>query len=344
MARRGGSCGSWEWVHHGHLPPLRGVRGVRRGQLVPLAGGQLAALGAKLAATRAANWAGRSAREWAESVGGPRAAELAAAAIRVSTYVADLDRLPAALALGQLRLGLRGVSYLDGGWSTLVEGLAAACVEAGVDLRRHVEASAVTAGPTEWAVATTGGETITASAVVVAVGGPAAARRLLPVDPGWGELGPPVTAACLDLGLAGARPPVVFGLDQPWYLSPHCPPGDLAPEGGALVHVMRLGARDPRRDRAELVDLARTAGVEDGNVVEDRFLARMVVTHLLPAPEQGLSGRPPVAAGTRGLFVAGDWVGGRGWLADAAMASGRRSGLLAAKVPAPGRAAPTRAA
>jgi hypothetical protein len=34
------------------------------------------------------------------------------------------------------------------------------------------------------------------------------------------------------------------------------------------------------------------------------------------------------------LYLAGDWVGPSGWLSDAAMASGRRAGLLAAGAPA----------
>jgi len=114
-----------------------------------------------------------------------------------------------------------------------------------------------------------------------------------------------VTAACLDLGLRGDRPPVVFGLDEPWYLSPHSPPGDLAPPDGAVVHALRYGARDARSDRAELVELARTAGVGEAQVVEERFLARMVVTHVLPSPDTGLGGRPLVAvAGAGGLFEA----------------------------------------
>lgn len=318
----------------GHRPPLRGMRGVRAGQVVPVGGRQVAAVVAKLTGARPSAWAGRSTREWVDSLGfGREAVETAEMMVRVATYVADLDRLPADLALRQGRQGLvHGVSYLDGGWGTLVEGLAGAATRAGATLRRHTEARSITGGPADWHVVTAEGETLHATAVVVAAGGPAAARKLLPVDPHWGELGAPVTAACLDLGLRGPGPKVVFGLDVPWYLSRHCPPGDLAPEGSALAHVLRYGARDARADRAELVDLARMAGVRDEHIVEDRFLAHMVVTHVLPSPERGLAGRPPVVVpGPGGLFVAGDWVGDRGWLADAAVASGRSAGLLAAE-------------
>lgn len=322
--------------HRGHLPPLRGARGVRDGQLVGLVRGPMGSLIARLAKASPARWAGRSAEEWAGSLGKSRdVSELARMFIRVTSYVADLERMPADLAISQLKLGVvGGVSYLDGGWASLVAGLLSAASEAGATIRTHQSAAAINGVPGGWEVVLAGGEVLPAAAVVVAAGGPAAARKLLPVDPGWPDLGPAVTAACLDLGLRGHRPPLVFGLDQPLYLSRHCPPGNLAPRGGSLVHVMRYGARDARLDRSELHVHARLAGITDDHIVEERFLADMVVTHLLPSPDQGLAGRPEVAVpGADGIYLAGDWVGPTGWLADAAMASGERSGMLAARAP-----------
>ena len=230
--------------HRGHLPPLRGARGVRHGQLVPLLGAQLGSLVARLVAASPARWAGRTAEEWVESLGGSRdLSDLARMAARVSTYVADLEHLPADLAISQMKMGLlRGVSYLDGGWASLVEGLSSAASAAGASIRLHQAATGISAVPDGWEVALAGGEELRAGAVVVAAGGPAAARPLLPVDPGWPEFGPPITAACLDLGLRGYRPPLVFGLDEPLYLSRHCPPGDLAPRrrvGGARHALWR---------------------------------------------------------------------------------------------------------
>jgi hypothetical protein len=93
---------------------------------------------------------------------------------------------------------------------------------------------------------------------------------------------------------------------------------------------MRYGARDATIDRAELRSFARLAGITDDQIVEERFLADMVVTHLLPSPDRGLAGRPDVTStGSMGLYLAGDWVGPTGWLTDAAMASGQRAGRLA---------------
>ncbi len=216
-----------------------------------------------------------------------------------------------------------------------MEGLSAVASTAGATIREHQPAAGITAVPGGWEVALVGGDVLRAAAVVLAAGGPGVARQLLPVAPGWPELGAPVTAACLDLGLRGPVPSVAFGLDEPLYVARHCPPGDLAPSGGSVVHVMRYGARDAALDLAELRGHARLAGIADDQIVEERFLAVHVVTHLLPSPQHGLAGRPGVeVAGAPGMYLAGDWVGPAGWLSDAAMASGRRAGILAARATA----------
>jgi len=66
--------------------------------------------------------------------------------VRVTTFTNDPERQSAGAALAQLRLGLKGVLYLDGGWQTIVEGLRRAALAAGarivtaapaVGLERH---------------------------------------------------------------------------------------------------------------------------------------------------------------------------------------------------------------
>jgi hypothetical protein len=52
----------------------------------------------------------------------------------------------------------------------------------------------------------------------------------------------------------------------------------------------------------------------------------------VPVPGVGLAGRVDVGdTGHDGVLVAGDWVGPRGHLADAALASGEDAGRLAAR-------------
>ena len=66
-------------------------------------------------------------------------------------------------------------------------------------------------------------------------------------------------------------------------------------------------------------------------MVTSRFLARMVVAGAAPiAARGGLGGLPAVdATGLPGVYLAGDWVGPAGLIADAALASGRAVALRA---------------
>ena len=72
-------------------------------------------------------------------------------------------------------------------------------------------------------------------------------------------------------------------------------------------------------------------------VIERRFLPRMVAASALAtAADGGLAGRPgPQVPEAPGLYLAGDWVGPQGWLADASPGErpsrgGARAGARAA--------------
>jgi phytoene dehydrogenase-like protein len=124
---------------------------------------------------------------------------------------------------------------------------------------------------------------------------------------------------------------VGLGIDRPLYASVHSAVADLAPKGHALIHLARYGGtrgRDPRTVAAELetlLDLLQP-GWRD-HVVEKRFLPELIVSNALVTAETGgRAGRPgPAVPDIPGLFVAGDWVGPEGMLADAALASARRA-------------------
>jgi phytoene dehydrogenase-like protein len=312
--------------------------------------------------TAASRWkpatlADRSAAAWFDElglVGGAR--EFAEMLARTATYVVDMGGVSADLVATQVQMALHdGVEYLHGGWSTMVDGLARAASRRGAEFGAgaRVRLVAPDGGRVRVAVAEhdaagdgddvddagvmSDGGTLLARRVVVAAGTPAACAALLPDrPPGWEDLGPPSRAACLDMGFDA--PPdmtVLLGMDRPLYLIRHSPPAALAPPGGSVVHGLRYlrPDEDPSPDaaRAELVEHARVAGIEPEAAAYVRYLHRMTVVGAVPVPGVGLAGRVDVGdTGHDGVLVAGDWVGPRGHLADAALASGEDAGRLAA--------------
>ncbi len=357
----------------GARPPLRGGMGRRgdivdrlplgpvslvRSRLVPGKGlARLARTLAGMPGWRPHELADRTAAAWFDDLGlegGER--QMIEMLARTATYVADLDTAAADLVALQVKLAAQGnVEYLDGGWQTLLDGLAAAGRQVGVERvpaaarsvvpegrRVRVDVAPVRdgSGPAGGDGAAGGGavSTFLAGAVVVATGTPDAMATVLPERPAaWAGLAGPIHTACLDLGLT--EPPatrVLLALDRPLYLICHGPPARLAPSGGAVVHGMRYlhaaEALSAAELRGELEDHARLAGIEPDDAEEARYRHRMVSAGALPTPETGgLAGRPGVpSAGLDGVFVAGDWLGPGAHLADAALATGEEAGRRAA--------------
>ena len=259
--------------------------------------------------------------------------------LRTTSYVADFDAISADAALSNTKLGLwPGALYLDGGWGQLVKGLARAGRQRGVGFQ-HARATAVEPDGGR-VVVRTDGDFVVCRRVVLAAGSPGACAALLRERPAaWGAVGSASTVACLDLGL-DRRPDVgaLLSLDRPLYLGRHCPPADLAPPGASVVHVVRYLRPDEElpagEARDELAAHARLAGIDPDDAEEQRYLHHMVACSALPHPSAGgLRGRPSVQSGIDGVFVAGDWVGPVGHLADAALASGAAAGVAAATQP-----------
>lgn len=333
----------------GAPPPLRDYRLLRDGELHRMPSGPasllrttalrprskvvLAKLLARLPRMDPQASVGRSVDDWIAEVGIPEdAARVLRALLRIGTYADDFAAFDAGAALLQLqRAAARGVLYLDGGWAQLIDAL-----RRQVDVRPGVKVRSVGDGLVE----TLDGATFHGRSVVVAAGPPAACASVLPGDPGWGDLGEPLYAAALDVGVRGVPSPgYVLGVDAPVYGTTQAPPARQAPEGDSVVAVLRYGTRNGADDRAELERWLTHVGVRPDAVICARFLARMAVTGAVPlARNGGLAGRPGVTAtGIPGVFLAGDWVGPHGHLADAAFASGEAAGLAAARAAA-GRA------
>lgn len=345
----------------GGIPPTKGTMGIRGGRLglLPVGAASLAVtdlLGvrgklrlarvlAALPRIDTAELGSQTIGAWAErEVPEPDARSVLHAVVRLTTYSDDPDHLSADAALLQVqRATAAGVLYLHGGWQTLVDGLRAGAVAAGVELRTGCKVDRLV--PVADGVRTVvDGRSLLSGAVVVTAGGPGGLLAVLD-DPSeqvrsWARAARPSRAACLDVGLGqawGDGPGFAIGIDTPLYVSEVTRAAHLAPEGSALASVIRYldpdDVTEPEADRRQLeegLDLLRPGWRDVAEEVV--FRPRLVAATDVPKAETGgLGGRPgPEVPGAARVFVAGDWVGGAGLLVDAALASAEVAGERAA--------------
>jgi phytoene dehydrogenase-like protein len=271
---------------------------------------------------------------------------------RVVTYANDPDIQSAGTTLQQIQIALSGgVVYLDRGWQTLVDGLVAAAQKAKVriitgkrvvEVKHNLNSSTITSSTSSpsWRIHTSDGSALSGSTLIV-TGNPRDVYELFRHDGQYflsniiDSVTKPVRVATLDIALSKLpKPeiPVAMGVDAPLYLSVHSSSANLAPKGGVVIHVMKYMSSsyepNPKQDRLEmeaLLDMIQP-GWRDV-IVRQRFLPNMTVYNsLVTAAEGGTTGRPETkVSGVENLYIAGDWVGSEGLLADASFASAKRA-------------------
>jgi phytoene dehydrogenase-like protein len=257
-------------------------------------------------------------REWLDDhARSPKVRSLAAAITRLTTFVADHDHLSASAALKQIALAIAdSVAYLDHGWQTLIDGLAARARSLGVEIRCGAPVNSLAF--------------LDAEGIILAVP-PSAVEKLTGAS--FPNLRP-VNVACLDLALSQLPENAAnfgLGLDRPLYYSVHSASAKLAPEGSALIQMAKYLTfdSDPFADRADLEQFADLlAPGWRARVTMSRFLPNMIVGHAMAT----LEGRPDVdALADKGVFLAGDWVGPEDMLTDTVVSSALRAAAMVQK-------------
>ena len=338
----------------GGTPPSRSVGLVRNGErhhatvsalglatnpvLKPRSRARALSLFARLPRMKPAAYVGHSVSDWLgdEPVD---VQQFLSAFIRVSTYTHAPDQFDAGAAVAQLQMAFQGVRYIDGGWTRIIDAMTRRATGLGATVHDHAIVTSIASDGRRVVVAVDDRE-ISASAVVVATGGPDVATRLTGAEvAGRDAITRPIRAASLDIATRHPFPDSFsLGMDRPLYLSPHAPVAKMAPLGRGLVCAMRYigpdeDTGDPTATRDELRHLARSAGIRDEDVLWERALHQSIVTHGSPtAAGGGTAGRPRHdALGLPGVYIAGDWVGPTGLLADASAASGIEAGRSATR-------------
>ena len=287
-----------------------------------------------------------SVREWLDiKLRRPRVRRLMWAVARTFTYTSALDLVSAELFVEKLQRSFKHpVHYVDGGWRVLVEGLRDAAQSAGASIVEGARAEAVdVVDGRARGVRLRDGALVRTSAVLLATGARDAARLVeAGGSPSMRRIVDglvPLKTACLDVALErlpAPGNPVVQDLDGPRFASAQSVYARrVAPEGAALVIAFKqLDPRlpgDPAEDERDLEGLldAVQPGWR-GVLVRRQYLPRIESVGALPTAEGGgFAGRPGSrVAGIDNLYLAGDWVGPEGFLADASAASARNAARL----------------
>jgi hypothetical protein len=150
-----------------------------------------------------------------------------------------------------------------------------------------------------------------------------------------------VRVAALDVALErlpDRRAVFAIAIDDSWCFSADSTIARVAPGAGAVVHLAKClptGVNGSPTDEEQLeraMDLLQPSWRR--MVVYRRFLPGVVVSHaLIAADSGGFAGRPSVTVpGLPNVFLAGDWIGSIGQLADACVASAIEAGHHAARI------------
>lgn len=256
------------------------------------------------------------------------------------SYCDDMSILSAGYVIEQGQLAGKGVRYVEGGWQTVVDDLRKAAVAAGADLvvGNCVEQVLIENGSVR-GVKLSDNTEIGVAAVIATIGPHGVCQLVQGAEQmslgRWKRESRPLYAACLDVALMQLPYPervFALGLDEPLYFSKHSGPVTLSENGAQVLHAMRYNdndhLRDADADEQTLINLMNLlAPGWEKEVVAMRFSSNILVGYdTRTIYHNGAGPAPgPVVPEISGLYVAGDWVGAEGRLADAGMASAKQA-------------------
>lgn len=263
---------------------------------------------------------------------------------RTWTYGNEPHLQSAGAVIRQGQIAMKSsVLYVDGGWGTIVAKLRSIAEAAGVALYadRRVSAIRHVDGRVR-SIELADGERADVSAVILTTA-PNEAARLVEGGEGtvldtWSRQVVPARAACLDIGLRRLPKPhrhFALGLDEPLYYSNHSYAAKLSERGIMVIHLIKYhGTADPadaQRDELRLermLDKLQPGWREE--IAARRYMPNITVSHdLFKAADYASGSKVPTVdvPGIQGLYLAGDWVGTDGMIADRAMNSAKQAAL-----------------
>ncbi|NGQ97287.1 NAD(P)/FAD-dependent oxidoreductase [Brevibacillus sp. SYP-B805] len=280
--------------------------------------------------------------DWAcENVENEKVRKVFLALCRLATYCSQLDIASAGAVIRQFRRSLGGVTYLHGGWQSLIDQLRVKAVEAGVTIRVNHSVVEISGTYPDMVVAFANQQAVT-TRHVISTADPKSTCRLVKHAAGTqlaalADALVPVKAACLDLALKRLPEPAcvfVLDLDRPYYYSNHSSAARLTRDPAhAVIHLVKYldaeSEHEPVKNRAELE--AFLTAIQPGwqkEVIGQQYLPAMTVSHgIVTARKLPWGNKGSAVADIPGLYVAGDWLTYDGMLADASLSSAKAAAL-----------------
>ncbi|MFS1511082.1 phytoene desaturase family protein [Chengkuizengella sp. SCS-71B] len=254
---------------------------------------------------------------------------------RLSSYCNDPKRSSAGIIIEQVKLGLTGVRYLDGGWQTIVDQLKQQALSHGVTIKENHHIIELQGTNPNITVIDNLDETFT-SEHVISTSTPAntlsmvKSKQLSSTLKQHRDLCLPVKGAFWDIVLkktTNLNVKFALGLDEPLYYSNQSAVANLVTEKNLhVIHLGRYLSVDEELDSKKIHNqLKKFLGVLEPDwekeVVFQRFLPSITVCNAMP-----LTNMPTINSEIPeipGLYIAGDWVTTGGLLADASITSAK---------------------
>ncbi|MFF2447190.1 phytoene desaturase family protein [Neobacillus sp. NPDC058068] len=278
--------------------------------------------------------------DWAEAeISDPMVRHIFYSLCRLTTYISAPTLQSAKPVLKQVKRGLNGVLYVDGGWETIIQKLKKQALGAGVEFNYSKNVIEIEHHEQSQSIRCSDGELYNVPDCIITAPPKEALKMIKGSDytslRTWAEQAIPVTASCLDLGLKKLPNPhnqFALGLDQSLFFTNQSRAAKLSEDGTIVVSLVKYHnpldqSVHPHADKEQLeaaMDLLHPDWRKE--VVEQQFLPKISVVHDFPHMKRSENPGPAIPQ-MKGIYIAGDWGGHEEVLADAAVASGKRAAL-----------------
>jgi phytoene dehydrogenase-like protein len=278
-----------------------------------------------------------SLRDWAESeIHDPMVRHIFYALCRTSTYGIEPDSLLASAVLKQVQLGLKGVTYVDGGWQSIVDSLKDKALKAGVEIHTNRSVSAIEYVNGKHQLHFMNDDRIEVPFVVVTTGPDQACKLVKDAEHTslqmWKENAAPLYASCLDVVLKKLPNPdqnFAIGIDQHILFTNQSRAAKLTEDSSSVINVLKylgnekeVNVKAVEQELKQVMDLMQPGWKDEVTALQ--FLPHIIVVQNTATVNTSSFIGPEVPE-IPGLYLAGDGMGHGEMLVDAAFASAKRA-------------------